>query len=254
LPDHVQASPRHPDNLANAVGNATRLGAPWAFTSDGVTLLLLEVNRTGHPQERIVHRIDLLPFANRSELDNAVFLARVQLTWSEALHELVPILTRVVAPEGMAIDEVFIESLRALLASPVAAVRAELERRRSNPSFETGLVRWMVDERDWVHLPAEWDAELLRTARLASYVFTTRLMFYPHRPCDDGPGRWGSLWCRTRQRVGMKTVPPLRVSLLGRSPLDRPERAPRDHCERSSTRPYLARRRRERWWLHVDAR
>lgn len=39
LPDHLTASPWHPDNMADAISKATTHGARWAFTSDGTTFL-----------------------------------------------------------------------------------------------------------------------------------------------------------------------------------------------------------------------
>lgn len=179
LPDHVLSSPFHPENLRNAISKATDQGVRWAFTSDSVSLLLIDTSRTGRPQERIVHRIEALPFSSRAQLDTPAFLARVRESWVDVLTEMVPVIIGLAAPPGMALDEVFIESLRALVASPVAEIRQELERRRQNDLvFADDLVRWMVDEQGWVHDPSNWDDELRRTAQLSAYVFTTRLMFY----------------------------------------------------------------------------
>ena len=179
LPDHPVSDPWHPDNLIDAIEKATRHGSPWAFTSNGTTLLLLEVGRTGRPQERIVHKLEIAPFSERSELDSPKTLERIQAAWSASIRDIAPILVGQATPGGMSVDEVFINSLRALLAAPIAAIAAELQRRRrEDREFEARLVTWMVEEQSWIHVPSEWDGEILRTARLSAYVFATRLMFY----------------------------------------------------------------------------
>ena len=178
LPDHLQASPRHPDSMMDAIQKATTHGSRWAFTSDSTQLLLIDAALTGPPPTRVVQRVDLLHFDERKELDSSTFLTRVLDAWSDALGELAPSVCGLVQPEGMAVDEQFINSLRALLRAPVAAIREGLNDGRKKRSFEHELVKWMVDEQGWTHVPSRWEQELLRAAQLTAYVFTTRLMFY----------------------------------------------------------------------------
>ena len=180
LPDHPQAGPYHPDNLRGAIDKALAFGASWAFTSDGWRTVLINVNRPGRPQERIVDVAEGAFFDRRTQLDSPAFLnGEVREGWVATLARVAPIIAGLAEPEGMAPDEVFIESLRALLSAPVATVRSGLDARRQREvAFADQLVVWMVDQQGWVHDPSQWNEELQRTARLSCYVFTTRLMFY----------------------------------------------------------------------------
>lgn len=179
LPDHRQPAPWNIDNLQDAVGKASASGCPWAFTSDGNTLLLLEVHRPGPLITKIVHRVDLLKFERRNELDSPAFLDRARIAWSEALRELGPIISGVSPAPGMPADELFVSALRELLSAPVAAVRDAINTRRiAEPAFQSALIRWMVDGQGWVHNPEKWDEQVLLASRLVSYVFATRLLFY----------------------------------------------------------------------------
>lgn len=179
LPDHPVASPWHPENLANAVSKATNRGSRWAFTSDANSLLLIDTQRSGPPLARVVQELSLVPFRERRELDSSAFLNTVREAWSAAIAEIAPSVAGLSVPPGLAPDEVFVNSLRALLSAPVAAIREELNARRlANPDFAQKLVMWMVDEQGWPHSPERWEAEVLRAAQLTAYVFTTRLMFY----------------------------------------------------------------------------
>ncbi len=179
LPDHPQSSPWDPRNLSGAIDKALRHGARWAFTSDATAFLLVDVQRTGPPQTRVVHRVELVAFENRERLDEGAFLRLCRAEWIRALEEVAPIVLGLSAPRGMSPDEVFIGALRALLRAPVAAIREEMDRRRlSDAAFEQRLVGWMVDEQGWTHVPEQWDEEVNRVSRLTAYVFTTRLVFY----------------------------------------------------------------------------
>lgn len=179
LPDHAVPSPWDAGNLQDAVNKATTAGASWAFTSDASTLLLIDVRRSGAPLTRIVHRVALEPFATRGALDAPAFLAKVEAKWRGALGQLAPIVAGLVAPPGMAPDDLFINGLRALLAAPAAAVRDTLHARRlADAGFQTRLVEWMVDDQGWTHDPQRWDAEVALAANLTAYVFATRLLFY----------------------------------------------------------------------------
>jgi N-6 DNA Methylase len=179
LPDHPVANPWHPDNLSDAIEKATLRGARWTFTSDCNVLLLIDTQLTGPATTRVVQQITLISFKQRNELDSASFLARVAESWREAIREIAPVVAGLTVPRGMAADEVFVNSLRALLSAPVAAIRDELNRRRlEDDRFAKQLVTWMVDEQGWTHAPQYWEAEVLRAAQLTAYVFTTRLMFY----------------------------------------------------------------------------
>jgi hypothetical protein len=179
LPDHLQPSPWHPDNMLDAINKATTHGSRWAFTSDATTLLLLDTSLTGPPPTRVVQEVDLLSFVSRSELDSDAFLSDMRRAWVKALHEIAPTVAGLSSPRGMAADAQFISSLRALLSGPVAAIRNELNARRAkSKTFEHQLVLWMVDEQGWTHAPDNWEPEVLRASQLTVYVFTTRLMFY----------------------------------------------------------------------------
>jgi SAM-dependent methyltransferase len=179
LPDHRQPAPWNIDNLQDAVSKASASGCPWAFTSDGNTLLLLEVNRPGPLITKIVHRVDLLKFDRRSDLDSPAFLNKVRLAWKDALRELGPIISGISQAPGMPADELFVSALRELLSAPVAAVRDALNTRRlAEPAFQSALLRWMVDGQGWVHDPEKWDQQVLLASRLVCYVFATRLLFY----------------------------------------------------------------------------
>lgn len=179
LPDHPQSSPWHPENMGNAIDKAITQGARWAFTSDATELVLIDTQAAGPPQARVRDRVPLAPFTDRADLGSGSFLERCHEAWTAALHRIAPIVLGLVAPPGMSPDSVFINSLRALLRAPVAAVRDELNRRRQrDPVFEAELVKWMVDEQGWDHAPDAWEQEVARAARLTCYVLTTRLMFH----------------------------------------------------------------------------
>ncbi|MGH3278504.1 MAG: HsdM family class I SAM-dependent methyltransferase [Trebonia sp.] len=179
LPDHDIPWPTHPDNLSDAVGKALTRGARWAFTSDGVEFLLIDCNKSGHPAARVVHRVSLYPFTSRNALDNPDTLANVESAWREALDELVPILLDRVAPPALNPDELFVDSVRALLTRPVAAIRTGLFNEAGrNQRFHDDLVRWIVDDQAWPHSPDTLGDEIARAAQLTAYVFAVRLMFY----------------------------------------------------------------------------
>jgi hypothetical protein len=165
--------------MADAINKATTHGSRWAFTSDSTLLLLIDTSLTGPLFTRVVQQVKLLEFSDRKELDSATFLEQVRASWVEALRDIAPTLSGLAIPKGMAADEQFISSLRALLSPPVAAVRDDLNATRiKDREFEHRLVTWMVDEQGWTHVPKRWEAEVLRAAQLTAYVFTTRLMFY----------------------------------------------------------------------------
>ena len=179
LPDHDIPWPTHPDNLADAVGKALSRGARWAFTSDGVEFLLIDCNKSGLPAARVVHRINLYPFTSRTALDNPETLANIESAWREALNELVPILLDRISPPALNPDELFVDSVRALLTRPVASIRAGLfTEAEQDEEFRDDLVRWIVDDQAWPHSRDTWADEVARAARLTAYVFAVRLMFY----------------------------------------------------------------------------
>lgn len=179
LPDHPQSAPYNLENLQDAVNKALSRGCPWAFTSDATVILLIDVQRPGPLITKIVHQIDLVPFSKRSELTSAAFLGKVQERWTEALHELAPIISGVSRAPGMSPDELFVNALRELLSAPVGSIRDALNAKQaSDVAFRTALIEWMVDEQGWLHDPTKWEEEVLLTARLTVYVFATRLLFY----------------------------------------------------------------------------
>jgi hypothetical protein len=180
LPDHGSPSPWHLDNLSDAFLKARRRRSRWAFTSDGVDFLLLDTTRPGSVLDCVVSHERSAPFTLRSQLDDGAFLnGPIRDGWIALLANVAPVVAGLTTPAGMAPDAIFIETLRALLASPVAAVHAALEERRAaEPTFADDLIRWMVDVQGWVHEPSQWIQETRRTAQLACYVFVTRLLFY----------------------------------------------------------------------------
>ena len=179
LPDHPHADPWDPDNLLNAFQKAVNMGARWAFTSDANRLLLIDTRITGPIQDRVVLVAEVGDFTERAQLELPSVLASTERSWVDALELLGPLVLERAVPVGIPPDERFIQSLRGLLRRPVQAIAEALDRRRlADPAFEAGLVQWMVDEQSWVHVAAEWDAEIRRTASLTAYVFTTRCMFY----------------------------------------------------------------------------
>lgn len=191
LPDHPQSHPHDPENLTGAINKALQHGAPYAFTSDGTIFLLIDVAKVGRPLERVVDRIDIIEFEERRDLDDGVFLDRLRDEWNRVLQAIAPVVVGAQEPPGMSPDEMFVESLRALLRAPVASIRRGLhERDASDGSFHDDLIRWMVDEQGWVHNPNELEAEIQRVSSLSAYVFITRLLFYEalrqtHSELDD---------------------------------------------------------------------
>ncbi len=179
LPDHPQSAPWDIINLQDAVNKAISRGSRWAFTSDANVLLLIDVQREGPIITRIVHQVELEHFERRTELDSAVFLERIQASWRAALQDIAPIVTGLARAPGMAPDELFINAMRALLSAPASAIRDAINQRRiADRGFEQSLVEWMVDDQGWAHDPAKWESEILLAARLTTYVFATRLLFY----------------------------------------------------------------------------
>lgn len=179
LPDHANPSPLDFDNLTDAVNKAYRHGCRWAFTSDARNLFLIDTEQSGSLITKIVHKRVLSDTFRREDLDDPATLNRVQRSWIEAFNELAPIITGHTRPEGMAPDALFVEALRELMAAPVAAIRDGINARRAaEPSFQSELVEWMVDEQGWAHDPSKWETEVSRAAKLTAYVFVTRLLFY----------------------------------------------------------------------------
>ena len=178
LPDHMRPSPWHVGNMEDAANKAVRARARWAATSDADQFLLIDTNKTGPLFTRVAHRPTLSPQATRSSLDIPAQLADVRVSWVALLHEIVPVL-RGSPPPPIPADELFIESLRALLAAPLAAVRDEIiDRKDRDQAFSESVVRWMVDQQGWSHSLADFDEEIARVASVSTYVFTTRLLFY----------------------------------------------------------------------------
>jgi hypothetical protein len=179
LPDHVQADPWDPDNIAGATAKARSLGSRWAFTSDANRLLLIDTDIKGPLQDTVVLPLEVAQIVDRTDLDRAPTLDIVKAGWVDALAIVVPLLRGDSVAVEIPPDERFIQSLRGLLRRPVAAIAGALaDARGADPKFEADLVRWMVDEQGWAHVANEWDAEIRRTAALTAYVFTARLMFY----------------------------------------------------------------------------
>jgi hypothetical protein len=106
-------------------------------------------------------------------------LSAIEDAWVELLTTVGPILSGIAVAPAPQPDEMFVESLRALLARPVAAIRDMLSTRKdTNQQFSDDLVRWMVDQQGWPHEPRFFEDEIQRVANVSAYVFTTRLLFY----------------------------------------------------------------------------
>ena len=111
------------------------------------------------------------------------------------IAELAPVLRGDQLPAPAAPDEFFVESLRALLARPVASIRDAISTRKDDDiAFRERLIRWMVDQQGWSHSLSQFEEEISRVASLSAYVFTTRLLFYealrraqPELPAIDLP-------------------------------------------------------------------
>jgi hypothetical protein len=179
LPDHPQSAPWSYDNLSDATNKALARGCRWAFTSDSKTILLIDTQKPGPLITRIVHQIELESFDRRQELDSEIVLRRIHEGWIRALNDLAPIISGLAAPKGMAPDELFVNAFRELLSAPVAAIREGLHHRRADDAaFQGSLIQWMVDDQGWSHDPEQWEREVDLAAKLTSYVFATRLLFY----------------------------------------------------------------------------
>lgn len=178
LPDHSRPNPWDVGNIGNAATKAQRTGARWAATSDADHFLLIDTHKTGPMFGRVVHRPRLSRPATRQGLDTPAVLAQTREAWLLLLHSVVPVV-KGAPPAPIPPDELFIESLRALLASPVAAIRDEITKRKdTDQAFGNALIRWMVDQQGWAHSLDEFDEEIARVASVSAYVFTTRLLFY----------------------------------------------------------------------------
>jgi len=178
LPDHLQPNPWDLGNLGNAAAKAADAGARWAATSDADQFLLVDTQRPGPLFTRVAHRPRLAKLATRSNLDVPAQLAQAREAWVALLTEIIPVL-KGNPPPPIAPDELFIESLRALLTAPVAAIRDEIAVRKDrDDKFREALIEWMVDEQGWAHSIEKFDEEIARVASVSAYVFTTRLLFY----------------------------------------------------------------------------
>lgn len=180
LPDHPDSDPLAMDNIANAMMKAMSAGARWSATSDAHFFRLLDHRNFAVPLlERAVPVSPLTTFATRASLDVVSQRQSIREAWEDLLRRLAPVLTdRQTAPK-VAPDEFFIESLRASLARPFAEIRDALDARRaSDAAFQESLIVWMVGEQGWTHDANAFHTEVERVARVVTYVFVTRLLFY----------------------------------------------------------------------------
>ena len=150
-------------NVSNAAIKAQRLGARWSATSDAATLVLLDNSRSGPLISRTTQRQSLDRRATRSELDVPAIRDQIRAAWVHLIVELVPLLRGDKAAAAASPDEFFVESLRALLARPVAAIRDAIsERKDSNATFRDSLVKWMVQPQGWSHTLAQFEPKSRR--------------------------------------------------------------------------------------------
>jgi hypothetical protein len=179
LPDHAHPNPYDLDNLENAEGKARRAGARWSATSDTATFVLADQLLPGNPFNRVRTAYRLSRPATRDDLDNPAILAQIHSAWTELLYAIAPVLTGRQEAAAASPDELFVESLRALLARPVAAIRNAISvKKDADPAFRDDLVQWMVDQQGWSHVATQFEEEVSRVASVSAYVFTTRLLFY----------------------------------------------------------------------------
>ena len=180
LPDHPDAAPSSIANIENAMNKASAFGARWSATSDAASFRLLDHSKSNRPtRERAVPVPDLSTPATRQSLDVAARFALIRAAWVDLLRTIAPVLTGKDLVSQVPPDEFFVDSLRASLASPLAAVRdAITERQQSDSAFRDELIRWMVDEQDWIHDATKILDEIDRVAHVVTYVFATRLLFY----------------------------------------------------------------------------
>lgn len=179
LPDHANPSPFDINNLRDAIGKAQRFGARWAATSDGETFLLVDTHIEGSIPSMLKAPLHLTVPASREALDVPAKREDIKAAWQDLLHDISSILKGESEPADAAPDEMFIEAIRALLQSPVAAIRDTLSARKDrDQKFADQLIRWMVDEQGWSHEASKFEDEVQRVANVSAYVFTTRLLFY----------------------------------------------------------------------------
>lgn len=179
LPDHATPSPYDIDNLNNAANKATRAGARWSATSDGAAFVLADNHLPGTLLTRIKPAYRLARPATRTDLDNPAIRSQIRAAWVDLLRSIAPVIVGREQPATSAPDELFVESLRALLANPVASIRDAISLHKDNdPQFRDNLIRWMVDQQGWTHSAAAFEDEISRVASVSAYVFTTRLLFY----------------------------------------------------------------------------
>ena len=146
LPDHQNPSPYDMSNVQNASAKAQMLGARWSGTSDAALSVLVDNSRSGPLITRTTQRIALDEPATRSTLDVPAQRAAIHASWVVLIAELAPVLRGERAAAPAAPDEFFVESLRALLARPVASIRDAISARKAaDTAFREALVRWMVD-------------------------------------------------------------------------------------------------------------
>lgn len=195
LPDHQNPSPYDMANLSDAASKAQRAGARWSATCDAQVLVLVDNARTGPLVTRTTPRFTLERPATRTDLDVPAIRAQVRSAWIALLAELAPVLKGEAASPAAPPDEFFVESLRAILARPVACIRDAIsETKERDAAFRDSLVRWMVDQQGWSHTLGGFEDEIGRVASVSAYVFTTRLLFYealrraqPSMPALDLP-------------------------------------------------------------------
>ena len=195
LPDHQNPSPYDMSNVQNASVKAQTQGARWSATSDAALLVLVDNSRPGQLITRATPHFTLDEAATRSTLDVPARRSAIRASWIALIAELAPVLRGDQLPAPVAPDEFFVESLRALLARPVASIRDAISTRKAeDTAFCERLIRWMVDQQGWSHSLSQFEEEISRVASLSAYVFTTRLLFYealrraqPELPAIDLP-------------------------------------------------------------------
>jgi hypothetical protein len=179
LPDHAHPDPYYVPNMEDAAQKAMSAGARWSATTDGSKFLLVDNQVPGPVVARSKSPIAIEESATRDTLDNPAIRLKIRQAWEHLLAEIAPVVTGRTAAPTASPDEQFVESLRALLARPVADIRNAVSQKKDNDTaFRDDLIKWMVEQQGWSHEWNRFEEEIERVAKVSAYVFTTRLLFY----------------------------------------------------------------------------
>ncbi len=120
----------------------------------------------------------------------------------------------------MPADELFVRSLRELMAAPVAAIRDSIHEQRSAQAFEGQLIEWMVDEQGWTHDPDKWEADvslqpssrlclrypILSTKRSGVSKTQLNILTFPPSPNNSARSQPSSWRCSSMKRAASQAI------------------------------------------------